>query len=75
MPSRRSLITAVATAVTVVAMAIDVDAVDDGNQDDEENKECIEFVIADFDFASDDAGDLPFFKGDRIGVLEKGIDV
>ena len=47
------------------------DVADDGKQD-EENKECIEFVIADFDFTSDDAGDLPFFKGDRIGVLEKG---
>lgn len=47
----------------------DVD-VDDGENGDD--KECIEYVIADFDFTSDDDGDLPFIKGDRIGVLEKG---
>lgn len=28
-----------------------------------------EYVIADFDFSSDDAGDLPFKKGDKIRVL------
>ena len=30
-----------------------------------------EWVVADFDFASDDAGDLPFLKGQRIRVLGK----
>jgi len=30
-----------------------------------------EWVIADFDFASSDSGDLPFSKGDRIKVLGK----
>jgi len=42
------------------------------DETEEDQSSVEEYVIADFDFTSDDAGDLPFFKGDRIGVLEKG---
>lgn len=36
------------------------------------DEDVIAYVVADFDFASDDAGDLPFQKGNKIKVLAKG---
>lgn len=57
---------------TAKITSVDGDGSKDKEDGEESKEKCNEYVIADFDFTSDDAGDLPFFKGDRIGVLEKG---
>lgn len=46
-----------------------IDSNNDAKVEDENDE--FEYVVADFDFTSDDAGDLPFKKGDRIKVLSK----